>query len=303
MSDLADLFPGFQSHWVDTSEGRLFARSGGTGPALLLLHGYPQTHVNWHKIAPLLAERFTLVIPDLPGYGWSFVPQPADDHAPHSKRAWGALMVELMEKLGHARFAVAGHDRGGRVAYRLALDEPGRVSALAVLDIVPTGAMWAGMDMRLAMKTYHWMFLAQPHPLPETLIVPQSDFYLDWTLASWTKARSLDAFDRWALDHYRAFFKAPERVRSACEDYRAGATIDRLLDEGDLAAGRQISAPLLALWGAAGIPSETSGPLDTWRRYARSVSGQAIDSGHFVTEENPQATAQALVPFLLEHAR
>ena len=170
MPDLADLFPGFASHWIDTTVGRIFARAGGNGPPLLLLHGYTQTNVMWHRVAPVLAKHFSLVIADLPGYGWSDVPRADEAHAPYDKRSMAKIMIEAMEKLGHVRFRLAGHDRGGRVAYRLTLDHPGRVERLATLDIVPTYDMWHGMDRNLAMKVWHWPFLAQPEPLPEMLI-------------------------------------------------------------------------------------------------------------------------------------
>src|ERR1700710_247463 len=170
MSDLADLYPGFAAHWIDTSVGKIFARAGGQGPPLLLLHGYAETNVMWHAVAPALAEHFSLVIPDLPGYGWSAVPESGDGHAPYDKRSMANAMVEVMEKLGHVRFRLAGHDRGGRVAYRLALDHPGRLSQLAVLDILPTYEYWAKMDRNFALKIYHWTFLAQPYPVPENLI-------------------------------------------------------------------------------------------------------------------------------------
>jgi haloacetate dehalogenase len=297
MADLADLFPGFASHWINTSSGKLFARSGGKGPPLLLLHGYAQTNVMWHKVAPALAEHFTLIIPDLPGYGWSAVPEAGKDHEPYSKRAMAKVMVELMEELGHVHFGLAGHDRGGRVAYRLTLDHPGRVDRLAVLDIVPTHAMWHGMDRKLAMKVWHWTFLAQPYPVPEALIGKDPIGYIDRKMASWTKAKDLSAFDPRALAHYHAFFSDPLRIRATCEDYRAGYTSDLAADEADVAAGKKITCPLLALWGAAGIPSETSGPLGIWREWATKVEGKAIDSGHFVAEENPEATAAALLEF------
>ena len=297
MADLDDLFPGFASHWINTSSGKLFARSGGKGPPLLLLHGYAQTNVMWHKVAPALAEHFTLIIPDLPGYGWSAVPEADKDHEPYSKRAMAKVMVELMEELGHVRFGLAGHDRGGRVAYRLTLDHPGRVERLAVLDIVPTHAMWHGMDRKLAMKVWHWTFLAQPYPVPEALIGKDPIGYIDRKMASWTKAKDLSGFDPRALAHYHAFFSDPLRIRATCEDYRAGYTSDLAADEADHAQGNKITCPLLALWGAAGIPSETSGPLAIWRDWATQVSGNAIDSGHFVAEENPDATAAALNEF------
>ena len=179
MPDLADLYPGYQSHWIDTSAGKLFARTGGKGPPLLLLHGYAQTHVMWHRVAPALAEHFSLVIADLPGYGWSSVPESGEDHAPYDKRSMAKAMVELMEKLGHVRFRLAGHDRGGRVAYRLALDHPHRLEKLSTLDIVPTYAMWHGIDAKLAFRIWHWTFLALPAPFPENDDRPRSGRLLE----------------------------------------------------------------------------------------------------------------------------
>ena len=297
MPELTEMFPEFAAHWIDTAAGKMFARAGGNGPALLLLHGYPQTNVMWHKLAPLLAARFTLVIPDLPGYGWSAAPRSTPDHAPYTKRAMANVALEIMEALGFVRFHVAGHDRGGRVAYRLALDHPGRVEKLAVLDIVPTHAMWHGMDDKLAMKVWHWPFLAQPEPLPVTLIGAAPVDYWNLKAASWTKLKDLSAFDPRALAHYHAFFSDPLRIHATCEDYRAGRTGDLQHDEDDRSAGRKIACPVLALWGSAGIPSETAGPLAIWREWADDVRGHAIDSGHFLAEENPRATAAALLEF------
>jgi haloacetate dehalogenase len=297
MLDLADLFPGFAAHWIDTSIGKIFARAGGSGPPLLLLHGYPQSNVMYHRVAPALARAFSLVIADLPGYGWSAVPQADADHAPYTKHAMAKVMIEVMETLGHVRFRLAGHDRGGRVAYRLALDHPGRLERLAVLDIVPTYAMWHGMDRNLAMRVWHWPFLAQPEPFPELLIEKAPVDYLEWKMASWTKAKNLSAFDPRALDHYRAAFSDPLRIHATCEDYRAGRGADLAADEADRAAGKKISCSLLALWGTGGIPSETAGPLAIWREWASDVSGGPIESGHFLCEENPEATAAALLEF------
>jgi haloacetate dehalogenase len=297
MPDLADLYPGFAAHWVNTSIGRAFARSAGEGPPLLLLHGYTETNVMWHRVAPSLAQRFSVVIADLPGYGWSVAPEADAKHEPYSKRAMAGVMVELMERLGHVHFHLAGHDRGGRVSYRLALDHPGRVERLAVLDIVPTYDMWHRMDHNMAMKVWHWSFLAQPHPLPEMLIEKAPVEYLEWKMASWTTAKNLSAFDPRALDHYRAAFADPARIHAHCEDYRAGQTSDLANDETDRAAGRMIECPVLALWGAAGIPNETGGPLKIWQTWARDVRGAPIDSGHFLCEENPDATAAALTEF------
>ncbi|HEY3030932.1 MAG TPA: alpha/beta fold hydrolase, partial [Bradyrhizobium sp.] len=201
MPDLADLFPGFSSEWINTRSGRIFARVGGKGPPLLLLHGFSETHVMWHRVAPQLADRFTLIIADLPGYGWSDMPDSDSDHTPYTKRAMAQTMIEAMEQLGHVHFALAGHDRGGRVAYRLALDHPGRLSRLAVLDILPTYEYWERINRLYALKIYHWTFLAQPHPLPETLIGGNPDFFLRYKMASQTKSKNLDAIDLRALEH------------------------------------------------------------------------------------------------------
>jgi haloacetate dehalogenase len=297
MSDLADLFPGYESKWINTLAGKIFARAGGSGPPLLLLHGYAQTNVMWHKMAPLLDKSFHLVIPDLPGYGWSAVPRAAPDHTPYTKRAMAAAMVEVMEALGFARFSLAGHDRGGRVGYRLALDHPGRLARLAVLDIVPTWNMWHDLDARLAYRIWHWTFLALPAPFPETMIGADPVHFWDWKTAQGAKSKDLSAFDPRALAHYRAFFKDPTRIHATCEDYRAGRTTDLADDEADRAANKKLTCPLLALWGSSGIPSETESPLDTWRQWARDARGFAIDCGHYLPEENPQATAEALLAF------
>lgn len=299
MSDLADLFPGFASEWISTRRGRIFARIGGSGPPLMLLHGYPQTHVMWHKIAPQLAARFTLIIPDLPGYGWSDVPQTDADHTPFSKRGMAEAMIEVMDHLGHAQFALAGHDRGGRVSYRLALDHPGRLSRLATLDIQPTYEYWSRMDRMFALRVYHWAFLAQPHPLPENLIGHDPDSYFGPTFARWAKAGA-NPFDPRAVAHYLTAFRDPLRIHAACEDYRAGAYTDFEHDKADLEAGKKITAPLLALWGGAGIAAAASSPLETWRKWATNVTGEAIDSGHFLAEENPEATLASLLKFFAE---
>src|SRR3954466_2606474 len=190
MADLADLFPEFSSEWINTSAGRIFARVGGSGPPLLLLHGFSETHVMWHRVAPRLAASFKLIIADLPGYGWSDMPESDADHTPYTKRAMARTMIEAMEQLGHVHFAMAGHDRGGRVGYRLALDHPGRLSRLAVLDIVPPWNMWHRMDARLAMRAWHWPFLALPAPFPETVIGKDPLYFFDWRVARGTKAKT-----------------------------------------------------------------------------------------------------------------
>jgi haloacetate dehalogenase len=297
MPDLADLYPGFDSKWANTSIGKIFTRVGGKGPPLMLLHGYAQTNVMWHKMAPELAKQFTLVIPDLPGYGWSAAPHAEADHAPYTKRAMAKVMVELMEKLGHARFRLAGHDRGGRVSYRLALDHPGRLEKLAVLDIVPTYAMWHNMDARLASRVWHWTFLALPPPFPETMIGSNPVHFWDWKTAEGTKTKDLSVFDPRALAHYRTFFKDPARIHATCEDYRAGRTTDLAHDEADHKADRKIDCPLLVLWGETGIPSQTKSPLKAWQPWSDDVRGHAVDCGHYLPEENPKATTEALMEF------
>jgi len=289
-------FNGFASHDIALGEATIFARVGGSGPPLLLIHGYPQSHLMWARVAAVLAAKHTIVAMDLRGYGRSSAP-PSRNGERYTKRVMAKDAVALMDTLGHSTFAVAGHDRGGRVAYRLALDHPQVVSKIAVLDIVPTWEMWAGMDAARAMQVYHWMFLAQPEPLPETLISGAPDFYIDQKLASWCGDKSLRAFLPDALDAYRAAFHDPARVHASCEDYRAGATIDRALDDSDRAAGRKIAAPLLALWGAKGIPAQGEDPLTAWRRWASDVRGLGIDAGHFLPEEAPDATAKALMEF------
>lgn len=296
-ADLADLFPGFESHWISTPEGKIFARSGGKGPPLVLLHGFPQTHVMWHRIAPELAKHFHVILPDLRGYGWSSAPRSEAPHETYSKREMAKDVIRVVEELGHTQFALAGHDRGGRVAYRLALDHPGRLSKLAVLDIIPTYAMWQRMDAKSAMKVYHWSFLAQPYPMPETMIAKSPSEWLEHTLASWTMAKDLSAFDPRALAHYRAFFNDPSRIHATCEDYRAGAGLDVDADEADCAAGRTIDCPVFALWGESGIPAEGASPLDAWRELAPKVTGYGVESGHFLAEENPEATLEALSDF------
>ena len=289
------IFPGFAERDIALRELSLHARIGGSGPPLVLLHGYPQSGAMWRHIAPRLAERFTIVVPDLRGYGRSSIPASRNGDS-YSKRVMAADIVALMAALGHARFRLAGHDRGARVAYRLALDHPERVEKLATLDIIPTAEMWRGMDAARAMSVYHWLLLAQPEPFPETLIARSWREYLDHTLASWTATKSLDCFGE-TLEDYRAAFADPARIHASCEDYRAGATIDRALDEADFAAGRKIAAPMLALWGGHGIPAAGGDPLEVWRRWASDVRGHAIDCGHFLPEEAPEATASALLEF------
>ncbi|PVB63085.1 alpha/beta hydrolase [Labrenzia sp. 011] len=296
-TDLPDLFPGFESITVETATARLFCRVGGSGPPLLLLHGYPQSHVIWHTIAPRLAEHFTLILPDLPGYGRSSVPPLSDDHAAYSKRAMAGAFTELMNVLGHRRFFLAGHDRGGRVAYRLALDHPEAIERLAVLDILPTSDYWDRMDRTFGLKIYHWMFLAQPAPFPEKLIAASPVRFLEHTLASWTGDKTLSCFSAEALAHNRDWFCDPDRISATCEDYRAGATIDYDHDRADLEAGNRIDLPLLALWGDKGIATSVDDPLAAWRIWCPKAIGKILPCGHFLPEEAPESTSEALQRF------
>lgn len=293
-----DLFPGFRAETIDCGGIAIHCRVGGEGPPLLLLHGYPQSHATWHRVAPALAGGMTCVVADLPGYGDSGAPAPGEHHFPYTKRAMGQTMAQLMQELGFRRFSLLGHDRGARVAYRLALDQPERVERLGIVEVIPTSEMWARFDAAMAMRTYHWTFLAQPAPLPERMIGADPIAYLDWTLARWAKGRSLDAFDPRALAAYRRAFAEPERLRAMCEDYRAGAGLDRAHDEADRAAGRRIRAPLRLVWSSRGFPAATGDPLGIWRGWAEDVSGTEVDAGHFAQEENPAALLDAFRPFL-----
>ena len=289
------MFEGFSSRRANSSRAEIFLRQGGSGAPVLLIHGYPQTHAMWHRVAPALAGRFTVVCPDLRGYGASARPPSDPTHAAYSKRAMALDLVETMDALGLPRFAVVGHDRGARVAYRLALDHPDRVAALSVLDIVPTLETWNRTDMKRALSSFHWQMLAQPEPLPERLIGADPDFYLQWLLRSWAAPGFTFALE--ALDAYRQAFRDPDVVHATCEDYRAGATVDYELDGRDRQAGRRIACPVLALWGQA-----RSGPptaiLDIWRQWADDVSGAGLPCGHFLPEEAPEAVLVHLVPFL-----
>lgn len=296
MSSQRDLFPGFNSHWIATKAGRIFARSAGAGPALVLLHGFPQSHVMWHRIAPALAEKFFVVAMDLRGYGWSSAPASAGGET-YAKRAMGEDVVDVMEALGHVRFMVAGHDRGGRVGYRLALDRPGRVAKLALLDIIPTCEVWRNIEAGRA-PAAHWAFLSQPEPAPETDIRKDPDSYFSGLLAKWSGSGDLSPFDPAALGAYRAAWGDSARIHAFCEDYRAGASHDRAADEIDLGAGARIACPVHILPGHFFLSSATRPALDVWRdTFAPHATGEIIESGHFLAEENPVATLRALIEF------
>ncbi len=300
MATGARVFAGFDTHEVQTSRGTVHARVGGSGPPLLLLHGYPQTHLMWHAAAPLLAERHTVVATDLAGYGASLRPAPAPHHAPHGKRALALDQVEAMAALGFDAFAVAGHDRGGRVAYRMALDHPDRVQALAVLDIVPTGEVWARADAAVARGYWHWAFLALPAPLPERLIAGDPQAFFDLHVRDGLGlGREPGRYPPEVLAVYRRLLDDPGTVEGMCEDYRAGATIDVEHDDADRAAGRRIACPTLVLWaGRGGLPRFYGDVLEVWRPWAPDVRGRALDATHFLAEDRPQDTAAELLAFL-----
>lgn len=282
--------PGFIRHDIDTGDVSLSVHVGGQGPALVLLHGYPQNHMCWLNIAPTLARDFTCIVPDLRGYGDSEAPvDDSPDHSTYSKRQMALDIVGVLDHLGHDRAHVLGHDRGGRVAYRFALDHPDRLDRLGIIEIVPTGDFWRAWNAELALKAYHWTFLAQPHPLPESMINADPVAYIDHTLKSWVNAKSLDIFPAEALESYRAQASDPAHIHAMCADYRAGATFDRALDEADRAAGNKISAPLRFLWAEGGFPGQTGNPESLWSQWAEHVSAQSCISGHFVMEENPEA--------------
>jgi len=282
---MASLFDGFTRQRIRVGEVDINLVTGGKGPPLLLLHGYPQTHVMWHKTAPALARDFTVVAPDLRGYGDSSKPKSDPAHYVYSKRATAADMVAVMERLGFKSFQLAGHDRGARVAHRLALDHPARVERLAVR------AVFARVDTALATSTYHWFFLIQPE-LPEALIGANPDFYIEWTLKKWS--RDFASFAPRAIAEYKRSFRDPATIHATCEDYRAGASIDLEHDEADLA--KKVECPVLALWGQ-GPATRWSGIVDIWRERAKYVSGFPIDCGHFLAEEKPEETVAALRKF------
>ncbi|MXP62747.1 alpha/beta hydrolase [Roseomonas sp. M0104] len=291
------IFEGFTLEERMVEGQRLRLRRAGEGPPLLLLHGNPQTHAMWHRVAPALARRFTVVCPDLRGYGFSGKPGPSADHAPYAKRAMAGDMRGLMRQLGHERFRVVSHDRGARVAHRLALDAPEAVERLAVLDIVPTIEHFERTDMAFAMGYYHWFFLAQQHDLPERMILRDVEDWFDQHTSREPKGRGF--FHPEARADYLAALRQPGTVTAICEDYRAAASIDLEHDRASRAAGEKIRCPLLALWGARGKIGLWYRPLEIWGSYASGpVSGGPVESGHYLAEEAPEAVLAALEPFL-----
>lgn len=293
------LFQGFAHRRLACERGEVFALVGGTGPPVLLLHGYPETHLMWHGVAPLLVDRgFTVVVADLPGYGDSLRPAPSDDHAPHSKRAMATDLVQAMASLGFERFAVAGHDRGGRVAYRMGLDRPATVTALAVLDIVPTAEVWNRIDFTSAVGYWHWSFLAQPAPLPERLILGDPEAWFDFHVRRMGIGHDPARYPAEVVEAYRRQLLDPSAVEGMCEDYRAGATIDLELDEADRSGGRAIECPVVALWGTRGALPRFYGDVPAvWGEWASDLRGRAVEASHFLAEDAPEEVAGELGQF------
>jgi haloacetate dehalogenase len=282
---------------LDVDGVSIRTRRAGDGPPLLLLHGNPQTHVMWHRVAPKLAEHFTVVVTDLRGYGDSGKPPTDARHTPYAKRAMAADQVAVMRASGFDRFFVAGHDRGGRVAYRMAVDMPAAVARLAVLDIIPTGDAYARMNLAVALGYWQWLLLAQPYDVPEHLIGLDPDWF--WHRFVGGDGRTPPRFFApEAVAEYLRAFRRPENIHAICEDLRAAATIDCELDWADQRAGRTIECPLLVLWGKNGALPQWYDVLDVWRGWSSSsVSGQALPTGHFIAEEAPEETARALIAF------
>jgi haloacetate dehalogenase len=286
-----DMFEGFDRITVPTRGAAINLVRGGSGPPLLLLHGYPQTLAMWHRIAPRLAEHFTVVAADLRGYGASSKPEGGADHFGYSKRAMAQDQVEVMQRLGFEQFFLAGHDRGGRVGHRMALDHPGRVKKLAVLDIVPTRAMFAAVNQYLATVYYHWFFLIQPFDLPERMIGADPEFYLRNAFAR----LGTSSLAPEAIEEYVRAFRDPAVIHATCEDYRAAASIDLEHDAADLKS--KVACPLLALWGANGRIASAFDVLATWRERATDVRGRALPCGHYLPEEAPEESLRELLAF------
>ena len=292
------MFEGFEEKRITVPDTDIYLRIGGSGPPLLLVHGYPQSHVMWHKIAPGLAESFTVVAADLRGYGDSGKPPSDDAHLNFSKRTMANDLVAVMQTLGFERFNLAGHDRGGRVSYRLALDHD-CVIKLATLDIIPTVEQFERMDRTGSLGSYHWYFLAQPAPFPETLIGANPDYFFEYTLNR-SRQGGEEIFTPEAMAAYERCFRNPETIRAMCEDYRAGASIDCEFDAQDRARGHRITCPMLALWGDRGRPHKREAVLEVWRLWADDVQGEGLPCGHFLPEEAPDLTLQALRTFFAQ---
>ena len=293
-----DLFPGFRTFDIATSGTTIHGVTGGSGPPLLLLHGYPQTHTLWHKVAAILKDRYTIVACDLRGYGDSGKPKTTADLAPYSKRAMALDMAEVMTALGHKRFFLCGHDRGGRVAHRLALDHAGRVERIAVLDVAPTREMYRGTTEAFARAYAHWFYLIEPAPFPERMIGEGDRAEEYWRTKCGTGSAGMMPFDPRALAQYLRCFRDPATVHATCNDYRAAISIDIRHDDED--GAKKVTPPLLALWGKHGVIERCFDCLELWRERADDVRGLALPGGHYLAEEHPALVAQHLAGFMGE---
>ena len=287
------MFEGFEQRQIETSGTTINLVTGGSGPALLLLHGYPQSHVMWHKIAPMLADDFTVVVPDLRGYGDSGKPHGDPEHLNYSKRAMAQDQVDVMQQLGHEEFLLVGHDRGARVSHRLTKDHPQRVRKLMTLDIIPTHKMFQIVNQEMATNTYHWFFLIQPYDFPERVIGAGADYFLRTRFQ-----RGNDAFTEEAVDEYARCFCDPAAIHATCEDYRAGASIDLVHDEADF--DNKVNCPMMALWSETGYVGRTQDVLAVWQEYATNVRGQSLPCGHYIPEEMPDESYAIIKTFLQE---
>ncbi len=283
----------FATTRIATAGAEINVTHGGSGPPLLLLHGYPQTHAMWHQVAPRLAGDFHVICPDLRGYGDSSKPPSRPDHSPYSKRAMAQDMVEVMALLGYQQFLLAGHDRGARVAHRMALDHPERITKACIMDIAPTHHMFKTTDQEFATGYYHWFFLIQPNGLPEHMIGADPAYYLTEKLKRWSAPGAVFADE--AVAEYLRCFAKPETIHASCEDYRAAASIDLKHDEADI--NKKVQCPLLVLWGLQGFVHRRYNLLDVWRQRGERVEGRGLDCGHFLAEEAPAAVCDELLRF------
>jgi haloacetate dehalogenase len=286
-------FDAFESQRVQVGGSTVFLTRAGSGPALLLLHGFPETHMAWRKVAPHLTDSFTVVAADLPGYGDSIGPEPDAGHTAYSKRAMGQILADAMAQLGFRRFAVVGHDRGARVAYRLSLDQPALITSLAILDVIPSLVMAERLTYTTARQIVNWFWLAQPPPVPEMLIGANPDVYLSYIINAWGGSGMIEDDAR---GEYARCFRNPRVIRAICEEYRAGDT-DIENDRVDAAAGRRIVCPVLVLWARDGLASQFGDPLAIWGQWAGNVTGQPLGGGHFMMEESPEVLAGHLLRF------
>jgi haloacetate dehalogenase len=296
------MFEGFEEQRLLAANTAIYARIGGAGPPLLLIHGFPETHLMWRDVAPMLADKFRVICVDLPGQGESAIPASGGEERPFSKRAMAQALVEAMGRLGFNRFFVAGHDRGGRVAYRMALDHPGVVERLAVLDVIPILDAWERADARLALAFWPWSLLAQPEPLPERLIGACPEAVIEDAVTQWGTAA--ECFPADIREAYARPLRDPRRVHAICEEFRSAATVDREHDEADRQPRRRIECPLLLLWDEAGALAnwyaDEGGPIGIWKRWALDVHGRPMPGGHFFPEARPEETAAELRRFFLD---